>query len=157
MSAARTLLTLVLTWGVILLFFRTVYALDLPLVPKAVLLALAWHANAREQCWPSIKALSADTGAKDRAIRSAIKFLETAGLIAVQRKYRTTNRYALFLFNAAPRAGLTGTTRRRNRPLNLATPQTPLCSACNQAPSATGDHGKCLNCWRKDNQHKVRS
>ena len=137
---------------------RTVYALDLPGTSKAVLLALAWHCSPKDQCWPGIKLLARETGHDRKAIIRALTLLQSLGLIAVSRSKHQSNRYALFL----PKPAQSKSPKRylpkspngdTNSPLNPA----HTCTVCHNAPSATGEHGKCLNCWRRDNQHKLRT
>lgn len=62
--------------------------LDLPLVEKAVMYALAWHCNGQTgQCNPGIEALIKTTGASRRTIIRARKRLREMGLI----DYKETN------------------------------------------------------------------
>lgn len=62
---------------------------------KAVLVALADHANDRGECFPSIARLELWTGLKDRAIRNAIAWLEAQNLIARTTKIGTVTEYKL--------------------------------------------------------------
>lgn len=62
---------------------------------KAVLVALADHANDRGDCFPSIARLELWTGLKDRAIRNAIAWLEARNLIRRTTKIGSVTEYKL--------------------------------------------------------------
>ena len=52
---------------------------------KAVLVALAGHADATGLCWPTVEHLALFSGYSERSVRSAIKDLQAAKLISVKR------------------------------------------------------------------------
>lgn len=64
---------------------REVYDLcdELDAAAKAVLLALAYHANRDAVAWPSVRMLRTDTGLSERAIHYALTRLESTTLIEV--------------------------------------------------------------------------
>lgn len=64
---------------------------------KAILFILADHADEKGKCFPSIQYLSKTSELSDRAIKSAISFLEKNGFIRVHRIKGQVNRYQLFL------------------------------------------------------------
>ncbi|MDH5821140.1 helix-turn-helix domain-containing protein [Acinetobacter pseudolwoffii] len=64
---------------------------------KAILLMLADHADEKGRCFPSIQYLSKTTEFSDRAIRSAISFLEEKKFIQVHRITGSVNHYVLTL------------------------------------------------------------
>ena len=53
---------------------------------KLVLLALADHADREGVCWPSVDHLASRCGLTRRTVRKAVAALETAGLVAVERR-----------------------------------------------------------------------
>jgi hypothetical protein len=55
---------------------------------KLVLLALANFANEKMQCWPSQERIAADTELSDRTVWTALKGLETKGLLSRQSRKR---------------------------------------------------------------------
>jgi len=57
---------------------------------KTALTTLAWAADAESHCWPSQARIAAEMGVSDRAVRSALKLLESFGLI--ERKARSNGR-----------------------------------------------------------------
>lgn len=63
---------------------------------KAVLVALAEHADDHGSCWPSIARLGLYSGVCERTVKRCLVDLEEDGLIQVDRSQgRTTNRYRL--------------------------------------------------------------
>lgn len=73
---------------------------------KAVLIALAEHANDQAECWPTVSRLVLFSGSSERTVRTSLKELEVAGLIRVNRSGgHTVSRYLLVL-NSAPAADL---------------------------------------------------
>ena len=61
---------------------------------KGVLIVLAHHADDENSCWPSIERIALFSGYGMRAVRAAIKELETLGLISIrQSKGYGSNRY----------------------------------------------------------------
>jgi DNA-binding IscR family transcriptional regulator len=60
---------------------------DLPHAPKIVLLALADFAQqSTGECWPSVRVLSAKCGLSASGVRSQVKYLADAGLVAVEAR-----------------------------------------------------------------------
>ena len=92
------------------------WAFPIPVVgpTKAVLIALAEHADEQGGCWPSIARLVLFSGFKERAVRNAIRDLEKSGLVRTQQSNgRTSNRYILAI-NAAYDAGFEHHDEHRN-------------------------------------------
>lgn len=68
------------------------WPLQMPIVPKAVLISLADNANDAGVCWPSITTICERTCASRRAVIDAITWLEKSGvLIAKKESGRSTN------------------------------------------------------------------
>ncbi len=61
------------------------WPLQMPPTPKAVLIALAYHANDEGECWPSIGRLAERTCFSERAVQNAIHWLEGAGALQTDR------------------------------------------------------------------------
>lgn len=76
-----------------------VYELEQPLgAVRSVLLVLAEHANAQTgECWPSETRIARRAGVHPVTVRRAIKTLEAANLLFVQRSPGRVNRYLLLL------------------------------------------------------------
>lgn len=70
---------------------------------KAVLIALADHANERGECYPSIPRIASRTELSERAVRGALRALEVAGLIRSTARSGTSSIYTLTL--PTPAAG----------------------------------------------------
>src|SRR4029077_6240481 len=97
---------------------------------KAVLVALAEHADDHGICWPSLSRLALYSGVCDRAVRNAIRELEVSGLIRTQRSLgRTASRYQLVYAeygsgingpNAEYGSGITPQSTRNVVPINPA-------------------------------------
>ena len=49
---------------------------------------LAFYANAKRECWPSIKTLCEDTGWSDRHVRNLLEKLREAGVIEIERRFK---------------------------------------------------------------------
>ena len=73
------------------------WAFDLPVkgANKAVLVTLADHANKSGKCWPSVGRLARRAGVSDRAVRSALRYLETMRLIETSRVNGGRSNYLL--------------------------------------------------------------
>lgn len=74
---------------------------------KAVLIALAEHADDDGDCWPSISRLALFAGVTERCVQTSLKSLEAAGLVRVDRSTggRNSNQYRLDI-TGAPDEGL---------------------------------------------------
>lgn len=115
------------------------WAFNLPItgVRKAVLLALAEHANESGKCWPSVARLVLFSGVQDRAVRMALEAFEQHGLVTSERP---KGRPAIFTLNlsAAWDAGLNKPREPKRRSKN--TPgqaSLPLVNAKTTASHAT--------------------
>ena len=62
---------------------------------KLVLLSLADRADEHHRCYPSIRRLESDTGLDRKTIMSAIKEMESAGLLVTHRQTGAVNEYQL--------------------------------------------------------------
>jgi len=71
------------------------WPLTMPPTPKAVLISLADQANDQGVCWPSIDTITVRTCFGERAVRNAIRWLETAGLVKVEIGAMKANRYTV--------------------------------------------------------------
>ena len=71
------------------------WPLPMPPTPKAVLISLADQANDQGVCWPSIDTITTRTCFGERAVRNAIRWLETAGLVKVEIGAMKANRYTV--------------------------------------------------------------
>ena len=58
---------------------------DLPATAKIILAVLAWHVGRNGVCWPGIRTLSRETGLNKDTVMAAIRRLEAAGDLFVQR------------------------------------------------------------------------
>lgn len=68
---------------------------DLSPTQKLVLLSLADNANDQGECYPSMKQISERTGLTDRAVRAAIRSLESAGIVQSSARSGTSTVYLL--------------------------------------------------------------
>lgn len=76
---------------------------------KLVLVALADHADEAGLCWPSIARLRTFTCLSERAIRDALRDLETSELMVTDRREGMNSRYTLRIgCPAAPRQEMPG-------------------------------------------------
>jgi hypothetical protein len=71
------------------------WPLTMPPTPKAVLISLADQANDQGVCWPSIDTITVRTCFGERAVRNAIRWLESAGLVKVEIGAMKANRYTV--------------------------------------------------------------
>lgn len=101
------------------------YALDLPMGPKAALLALANHADGDGVCYPGQARLCRMVGCSERALRRYLDDLQARGIIDRQQRRRadgsrTSDEYRLLGYQPANLAGsaaqATGQSGRTNRP-----------------------------------------
>lgn len=82
----------------------TAWAWTVPVQPtaKLVLVALADHADEVGLCWPSVARLRTYTGLSERAIRGALRDLETAGVIITDAREGHVSRYRLTISGGVP-------------------------------------------------------
>lgn len=73
------------------------WPLQLPPTAKAVLISLADQANDQGVCWPSLPGIVERTCFGRTAVIEAIRWLETAGLLSVDKAVGRQNRYLLQL------------------------------------------------------------
>ncbi len=71
---------------------------------KAVLVSMADHADEDGACFPSVARLAAHTELSERAVRSALRRLEAAGLVKSRARSGTSTLYVLNLETPAPSA-----------------------------------------------------
>lgn len=74
------------------------WAYDLKLghgIQKAVLIALADHADEENSCWPSIARLVRRVEFSKRAVQAAVHELQRRGLLTIEEKSGTASRYFL--------------------------------------------------------------
>ena len=71
------------------------WPIQIPPTQKAVLISLADQANDHGSCWPSISGIAERTCFGRTAVIEAIKWLEQAGLISMEKTFGRTNRYQL--------------------------------------------------------------
>lgn len=76
---------------------------NLSVTQKAVLISLADQANDDGVCWPAIGTIAKRCCMSARAVRSAMDHLEVVGLLSRERRYNSSNVYAVTpdKFNAA--------------------------------------------------------
>lgn len=68
---------------------RTVAESDLTTSERIVLIMLARYENKKTHiCWPSVRAISSDTGLKPTAVKQAIKSLRKKGAVSTTRRRR---------------------------------------------------------------------
>ena len=74
------------------------WAFQLPLdspADKAVLIALANHADPTGDCWPSVARVCLYTSLSERAVRIALRRLEEQGLVTTTHKIGRSSSYKL--------------------------------------------------------------
>jgi|GEM_PF-2874386 len=79
-----------------------VWRMQMPPVPKFVLISLADQANDQGVCWPSVQTLSDRTCYSDRAVQKALRWLTDQGLLDVEIGACRANRYTLRLERYKP-------------------------------------------------------
>jgi len=89
--------------------FDRIFALQAPATLKLILLALAYHSNAKHQSYPSIPLLALETGLARRTLQSGLRRLESMGWIATAQRGFKASFYTITLPNrgaayAPPRA-----------------------------------------------------
>ena len=75
---------------------------------KLALLAVAWHADEHGYAWPGQKRLARWCGIGVRQLRTNLQELADQGLLAIEQRPRTTNRYRVLLGPAAGRQWAAG-------------------------------------------------
>jgi hypothetical protein len=83
------------------------WPLRMPPTPKAVLMCLADSASDAGECWPSLSLLSERTCFSERAIQSAIRWLEASSAIVADRTNGRHTRYAITVDTFNPRSSCT--------------------------------------------------
>lgn len=103
-----------------------VWRMQLPPVPKFVLISLADQANDQGVCWPSVQTLSDRTCYSDRAVQKALRWLTDQGLLDVEIGACRANRYTLRLERYKPTQLPADADCRGepDSPLNVAHPRT---------------------------------
>lgn len=104
---------------------------------KAVLISLADQANDDGVCWPSIKTLTIRTCLSERAVRDALAWLQTAGIVFREYRANTSTSYTVRpkRFNpqkappASKRSGM-----RKDAPADAAPPANAAPGGANAAP-----------------------
>jgi hypothetical protein len=71
------------------------WPLQMPPTAKAVLISLADNANDHGACWPSLATISDRTCFSERAVQSAIKWLEASGVVVADRSNGRHTRYQI--------------------------------------------------------------
>ncbi|MBO9766490.1 MULTISPECIES: helix-turn-helix domain-containing protein [Xanthomonas] len=71
------------------------WPMQMPPTPKAVLISLADNANDQGHCWPSIPTIAERTCFSERAVQSAIRWLEGNGVLTTDRSNGRHTRYWL--------------------------------------------------------------
>src|SRR3990167_7857920 len=65
---------------------------------RDVLLCLAFHADTRDRCYPSLRTIASETSLAVRTVRRSVNNLVKAGLVALAKGHaRRSNRYVLIL------------------------------------------------------------
>ncbi|RFF46203.1 helix-turn-helix domain-containing protein [Xanthomonas campestris] len=71
------------------------WPMHMPPSPKAVLISLADNANDQGHCWPSIPTICERTCFSERTVHSAIRWLESVGLVTADRSNGRHTRYVI--------------------------------------------------------------
>jgi len=102
------------------------WPIQIPPTQKAVLISLADQANDHGSCWPSISGIAERTCFGRTAVIEAIKWLEQAGLISMEKTFGRTNRYQLNITKLRQRdiepVRQTDQSASRTSPLNVPPP-----------------------------------
>ena len=69
---------------------------------KAVLISLADNANDDGVCWPSVQRISERTCLSERAVRNALRWLETAKVLSSNQRYGRSSWYTITPASYAP-------------------------------------------------------
>lgn len=134
------------------------WAFPIPLTGprKTVLIVLAEHADESGICWPAISRVTLFSGVCERSVWTALKDLEAAGLILVERSQgRKSNQYRL-PFTSAPDADAIAAIeqsqgRKFGRTKNLITaPGACASDAINTAPGALNEDPGALHGMHSD-------
>lgn len=120
------------------------WAFHIPLADpaaKAVLAALADHADTDGRCWPAIPRLQLYTGLSPRGVHGALMRVEALGLVTVVRMHGRVNEYYLNIGGSiktsappAPPQEMRQRTKRANQRTSCATTSAP--AAPSSAPAA---------------------
>ena len=77
------------------LYLTPCWRLDLQPTPKFVLISLADQANDDGECWPAIGSLVKRTGFSDRTVQTAVRFLESVGIVTREDRPGRSTLYRL--------------------------------------------------------------
>ena len=122
------------------------WAFSLPMTgpKKAVLLALAEHADESGACWPSVARLMLFSGIQERTVRLALRDLEQVGIISVTPSAGRTSRVALDLTAAWDAALNKPRIAKRPSSPRHAMPDTPASHAPDTPAYHAGDGGHAM-------------
>jgi len=101
---------------------------------KAALLAIADHADGTGRCFPSISRLALWAGLTERGVRSALRELETAGLLLTTHERGHRSQYQLVM-------SASGKQRRTPEPRSAPTPEPRSAPAPTASPEAGSGGG----------------
>ena len=80
-------------------YFESIYTdADLPHRARAVYMYLHDHANAKKQCWPSIRTISKELALSVSTVKRAIEDLKKAGYIRIEQRWRDNGGKSSLLF-----------------------------------------------------------
>lgn len=77
---------------------RYLHDLGLSATDKVLLLGLANHVNAEDECWPSVTTLAEYAGTSYRTAQRHLAALEDAGRITRLRRRRTDGAHSVYLY-----------------------------------------------------------
>ncbi len=78
------------------------WPLEMSAAQKSVLISLADNANDDGVCWPSIARICERTCLKERAVRNAIRWLESVGLLVAKERAGRSTYYVVTPASYAP-------------------------------------------------------
>lgn len=147
------------------------WGLRMPPSAKAVLMSLADQANDDGVCWPSQGTLCERTCLGERAVRSALRWLEQACVLTTdvrhdKRGRRSSNSYTLTPAHYTPPAGFEAATAARDE-MAATAPTAHAAESAAAAPARGGVVGGCdapppafgaggtTGTWRRHHRHLV--
>ena len=104
---------------------------------KLVLLALADNANDRGECFPSMSMLARKTSLSDRAVRGAVRELETTGIVRSETRAGTSTLYRL---RVQPRNDVPPSNEVVPRNVVPPTPEAGAALPADTTPERASDH-----------------